>query len=142
MPPYVLDTSVILFVLYHEDGADQVMEILETARGRPRQKGMGIFVPFIALMETEYRLLPRFSPREVEDALVLVESWPITVHESTPEWRHEAAWVKASVPLSVAGAWAASLAMLHHGQLVHKDPEFDQVDGLEMVRLPYKKGTA
>ena len=138
MPPYVLDTSAILSVLYLEDGADQVTEILDAAQGHSRREEMGIFVPFIALMEVEYWLLRRLAPREVEDTLFLVETWPIQIFESTPEWRHEAARIKATVPLSLADAWVASLATLHHGQLVHKDPEFDQVDGLEMLRLPYK----
>ncbi len=64
------------------------------------------------------------------------------VRESTPEWRHEAARVKATSRLSLADAWVSSLAILYRGQLIHKDPEFDQVDGLEMLRLPYKTGTA
>ena len=142
MPLYVLDTSAIFSVLYHEDGADQVMEILNTLRGRSHQEGMGILVPFVALMEVEYWLLRRLSPSEVEESLVLVDSWPIRVRESTPEWRHQAARVKAMSRLSLADAWVAALAILQRGMLVHKDPEFDQVDGLEMLRLPYKKGTA
>ena len=139
MPSYVLDTSAILCVLFEEDGTHQVVEIIQTARAQPQTD---LLVPFIALMETEYRLLRQLAPREVEEALILVESWPIRVRESTPEWRHEAARVKATSRLSLADAWVSSLAILHRGQLVHKDPEFDQVDGLEMLRLPYKKGTA
>ncbi len=93
---------------------------------------------FIALMETEYWLLTRLSTREAQETLFLVESWPVQVQESSSDWRHEAARVKATASLSVADAWIASLAMLRQGELVHKDPEFDQVDGLKMIRLPYK----
>ena len=46
--------------------------------------------------------------------------------------------VKAKGSLSVADAWIASLAILHQCELVHKDPEFDRVNELTVIRLPYK----
>ncbi len=134
---YVLDTSAIMCVLFQEDGAETVMEILRRSTGSPEQDD-AVFVPFIALMETEYWLLRRLSTREAEETLFLVENWPLEVQESNPDWRHVAAKVKARGSLSVADAWIASLAILHQCELVHKDPEFDQVDELAVVRLPYK----
>jgi predicted nucleic acid-binding protein len=47
-----------------------------------------------------------------------------------------AAEVKSRGGLSVADAWIASLALLHDAELVHKDPEFDAVEGLRAHRLP------
>ena len=47
----------------------------------------------------------------------------------------EAARVKASGQLSLADAWMAALALLHDAQLVHTDPEFDNVAGLRSVKL-------
>jgi predicted nucleic acid-binding protein len=137
MPPYVLDTSAILCVLLEEDGTDRVVGIIQSARAELQAD---LLVPFIALMEVEYHLLRLRSPREAEAVLMMVESWPIRVLESTPQWRHEAARIKATVRLSVADAWVAALAMLHQGTLVHKDPEFERVDGLRVLRLPYKGG--
>lgn len=137
---FVLDTSAIMCLLFQEEGADQVVEILETAGNGGVQDEPQVLVPFIALMETEYWLRRRLLAREVETTLLLIESWPIQVMESTPEWRHEAARVKAAVSLSVADAWIASLATLRQGELVHKDPEFEQVAGLKMLRLP-RRGT-
>ncbi len=134
---YVLDTSAIMCVLFQEDGAEAVMEILRKSTGRPEQEDV-VLVPFIALMETEYWLLRRLSTREAEEALFPVENWPVEVQESSPDWRRVAAKVKAKGSLPVADAWIASLAILHQCELVHKDPEFDQVDELTVVRLPYK----
>ncbi len=138
MNSYVLDTSAIMCVLFQEDGAEMVMEVLRKSHGQPEQVDAPVLVPFIALMETEYWLLRRLSAREAEETLFLVENWPVEVQESSSDWRHEAARVKATASLSVADAWIASLAILHQSELVHKDPEFDQVDGLKMIRLPYK----
>ncbi len=63
MSSYVLDTSAIMCVLFQEDGAEMVMEILRKSAGRPEQDD-AVLVPFIALMETEYWLLRRLSTRE------------------------------------------------------------------------------
>lgn len=140
MPVYVLDTSAIMCVLFQEDGADQVVEILDAANDTTRGARTVVFAPFLALMELEYSLLRQLSPREVEGALFLVETWPLQVVESSPEWRHEAAHVKATASLSVADAWIAALAILREGELVHKDPEFDQLAALKARRLPYRTG--
>ncbi|MFH1141751.1 MAG: PIN domain-containing protein [Chloroflexota bacterium] len=139
MPPYVLDTSAIMCILFQEEGADQVVELLEAARLAPGQERPWVLLPFVSLMEVEYWLLRRLSPREVERNLVLVENWPAQVQESSPGWRHQAARVKAGARLSVADAWIAALAIQEGGVLVHKDPEFDQVGGLQSLRLPYQR---
>ncbi|MSQ07019.1 MAG: type II toxin-antitoxin system VapC family toxin [Dehalococcoidia bacterium] len=138
MAVYVLDTSAIMCVLYQEEGADRVVEILEASQARPVEDRREVVVPFIALMELEYWLRRRLAPREVDQVLILVENWRVQVVESNPEWRHVAARVKARGSLSLADAWIAALAMLYQGELVHKDPEFDQVAELKSLRLPYK----
>ena len=71
--------------------------------------------------------------------LQLVRAWPVVLAESDADWRHEAARVKASTSLSVADAWIGALALLHGAILVHKDPEYDAVDGLLAERLPYDR---
>ena len=139
MAPYVLDTSAILCVLYQEEGADQVVEILGTTQGGDQPRGISVLVPFVALMEVEYWLLRRLTVGEVERTLLLIQRWPVEIAESNEEWRHRAARVKAVNPLSLADAWIASLAMLHGAELVHKDPEFDLVTGLESRHLPYRQ---
>jgi predicted nucleic acid-binding protein len=85
-------------------------------------------------MELEYKLL-RHSERVAEHSLALVLNWPVTVQESSPQWRSEAARIKASARVSVADAWIAGLALLLDAELVHKDPEFDAVPELRALRL-------
>jgi len=138
MSGHVMDTSAILCVLDQEDRADRVLEVLDSARGRSPDASTTVFVPFMSLMEIEYWLQRRLPLREAERIALLVENWPVSVEESTPEWRREAARVKAAYSLSVTDAWIASLAILRDATLVHKDPEFDQVAGLKVERLPSK----
>ena len=129
---YVLDTSAVLAVLKAESGYEKVAEILAEAES---DAGQDLLLPFMAVMETQYRLLRDLPQEEVLAAVRLVEAWPVTVMESTPSWRQRAAEVKSRGGLSVADAWIASLALLHDAELVHKDPEFDNVEGLRSCRL-------
>ena len=134
MAAFVLDTSAVLTILNREDGLDTVLVLLDRAKDLQDV----LYLPFMALMELEYLLLRSLSPEETMAVLALVRAWPVQVLESSEEWRHQAAMTKSQTPLSVADAWIASLALLHHAQLIHKDPEFEQVPNLPMVKLPYK----
>lgn len=128
---YVLDTSALAAAILGEPEGRTVIGVLERARkGRTR-----IGVPFLALMEIEYRLMRSFALREVAGALTYMQQWPVVVVESDEEWRHEAARIKATGGLSLADAWMAALATLSGARLVHKDAEFDRVTGLRSMKL-------
>lgn len=128
---YVLDTSAVLAVVLGEPERRPVLDVLDQARRGRASVGL----PFLALMESEYKLLRWFQPDEVAASLLLIEGWPAAVIESNANWRHEAARVKAEGGLCLADAWMAALAMLSGAQLVHKDKEFDRVAGLRSVKL-------
>jgi predicted nucleic acid-binding protein len=91
-------------------------------------------MPFMTLMEVRYRLLRDYAT-EAAVATALISSWPAQTFESTPEWREQAARVKAGGGLSMGDAWIASLALMHDATLVHKDKEFDRVAGLRSLHL-------
>lgn len=139
MPAYVLDTSALLTVLNDEEGADAVLGILSaTRREEEGSEATTVYLPFMALMELEYLTLRRLSPEEAQKVITMVKAWLVELRESTEEWRSEAAIVKATTSLSVTDAWICGLARLLGAELVHKDPEYDAVDGLRSFRLPYK----
>jgi predicted nucleic acid-binding protein len=135
MTNYVLDTSALLTLFKDEDGAQDVEEILEVC-GKGRSKA---YLPFMSLMEFDYMVLRTQGRSAVDGAIRMVQAWPVEKVESYPEWGRKAAWIKSRVPLSVADAWNAALALILDAELVHKDPEYDQVRGLRHRRLPYKK---
>lgn len=124
---YVFDTSAIVAHLNDEPEADRIEAVLRA----PAR----LMIPFMALMEARYLLLRDRRRDQVEEALRLVEAWPAQIVESAPTWREVAAEVKARGGLSVADAWIASLALLHDAELLHKDPEFDRVEGLRSYPL-------
>ncbi|HUP43326.1 MAG TPA: PIN domain-containing protein [Thermoanaerobaculia bacterium] len=143
MPGYVLDTSALLAVVQDEPGGLEVLEILAGGvAGEVHEPPADetdappVFLPFIALMELEYKLRRRGGPYEAERQSAVIRAWPVELVESSPRWRHAAAQLKATYPLSLADAWIASLAVLRSARLVHRDPEFDAIDGLRSLRLP------
>jgi predicted nucleic acid-binding protein len=100
--------------------------------------GPTLWLPFMAAMEVEYRLHQVRRSDEAVPILEMMGGWPVRLVESDPRWRHEAARIKLNYSLSVADAWIAALALLRGALLVHKDPEFDPIEGLQHLRLPYK----
>jgi predicted nucleic acid-binding protein len=114
--------------------AEIVLNLLEAARSKEAL----VHLPFMALMELEYLSLRRCSQGETQRLLSLVEAWPVEIEHPEVEWRHEAARVKATSPVSVADAWICGLARMLDADLVHKDPEYDAVQNLRTLRLPYK----
>jgi predicted nucleic acid-binding protein len=139
MAVYVLDTSAILAAFKAERGHEEVRRVLRDAR---EQRDIEVYIPFMALMEIQYQFLREMTPRDVDYWLSVAMSWPIGVVESNPIWREEAAHVKARGKISLADSWVASLALLQNAELLHKDPEFDGVEGLKAIRLPYDRDNA
>jgi len=145
VPSYVLDTSALLTLFREEEGVEQVVRILGDRGEMVHEVGEAsrppVYLPFIALMEFEYMTLRKQGLYVMDSAVRLIGSWPVSLVESHADWRKAAARLKSGAGLSLADAWIASLALLLDAELVHKDPEFDQVAGLRALRLPYKPKT-
>jgi predicted nucleic acid-binding protein len=114
--------------LLDESGADEVQRIIQGEEP--------VFLPFMTIMEVDYVLRRVLPAPEVEHYMAALREWPAIIEESSPTWGQRAAEVKSRGGLSMADAWIASLALLHDAELVHKDPEFDDVEGLRSYRLP------
>ena len=115
-------------LIQDEAGADEVQRIVEGEET--------VLLPFMTVMEVQYVLRRRLPESEVATAVAALRDWPASIAESTPQWGERAAQVKSRGGLSVADAWIASLALLQDAELVHKDPEFDAVEGLRAFKLP------
>ncbi len=124
---YVLDTSALVSFLKDEAEADQVEALL-------RQQD-DLLVPFMTLMEIRYVLRREYSITRVDQTIETLRGSGVVIIESNPGWGVVAADVKSRGGLSLADAWIASLALMHDAELVHKDPEFERVEGLRSLRL-------
>ncbi len=132
MAAYVLDTSAILALLNAEAGYQEVGRVLEQAQEEP---GTVVYLPFMALMETEYLMMRRHSREDARRYMAIILGWPAQPVESNAGWRHDAAAIKASGHISLADSWMAALALSLGATLVHKDPEFDRIKTLQTLRL-------
>ena len=132
---YVLDTSAWLTLIEDESGADQVQELLEKARAGE----VVVLVSFMSFMEVYYITLQEQEPAEAQERVNLMAALPVLRVESTQTLSLLAGRLKADHRLSVADAWIAALAQERGATLVHKDPEFEQVEGMvQVLKLPYK----
>jgi ribonuclease VapC len=132
---YVLDTSAWFTLIEDEAGADRVQELLE----RARTGDIVVLVSFMSYMEVYYITLQERDESEAQARLDLIAALPGLRVDSTATLGLLAGELKAKHRLSVADAWIAALAKERNATLVHKDPEFEQVEAtLQMLKLPYK----
>jgi len=134
-PAYVLDTSAWLTLIEDEAGSDAVQQILEQTQAGE----VVVFVSFMSFMEVYYITLQERDEGEARERVNLIAALPVLRMESTESLNILAAELKAMHRLSVADAWIAALAKEREATLVHKDPEFKQVEGeIDVLELPYK----
>jgi len=132
---YVLDSSAWLALIEDEEGADFVQQILEKAKSGE----VDILVSFMSFMEVTYITLQERDLGEADERVNLMAALPITRVESNSSLGILAAKLKAKYRISVADAWIAALAKERNATLVHKDPEFEQIEGvIQALKLPYK----
>ena len=93
----------------------------------------------MSLMEVYYISLQERGQVEAQERVTLLAALPMVRVESSESLGVQAGAFKAAYRLSVADAWIAALAQERDATLVHKDPEFEQVEStIKVVKLPYK----
>ena len=133
---YVLDTSAIFTFTDQEDGAEEVERLL----GAARTDKCRLEICSITLMELYYITLRERGEDQAAKLIALVKSWPVVWVYPDEKTLLQAAKLKASYRLSVDDALILAVAKLHRATLVHKDPEFDAIEGdVPFLSLPFKK---
>jgi predicted nucleic acid-binding protein len=133
-----LDSSAILALLYGEPGVDIVRRLLEDAE---REKALA-YLSAVTLCEIVSSLIKTLGESVARDELAVVLTMPVQIESPTRQHCAEAGWLRGRYTLSTADAVIATQAIAANAELVHKDPEFDQVPGLRHRRLPYKRKSA
>lgn len=133
---YILDSSAFLALFEDEDGSETVHKLLEQAiRGE-----IIVFVSFVSFIEIFYIIFREKGEEEANKQIKLMDQLAITRVESSQELGLIAGKLKATHKISFADAWIAATAIFYNATLVHKDPEFEQVeDKVKVLKLPYKK---
>ena len=130
----VLDTSALIAYIESEKGVDKVQELLLAAKKSRCQ----IYISFISLMEVYYIVWQERGESAAKETIALVKLLPVEIVDSYERLTLRAGWIKAHYRLSLADALVAATAIENEAVVVHKDPEFEQVEGLRLLSLPYK----
>jgi predicted nucleic acid-binding protein len=135
MGKYVFDTSALLTYIENEPGADQIEKLLIEAI----DKDLPIFVSIVSLIEVYYISLKEQSEKIADQRIELLKSLPFHFQNIGQANVKGIGKVKAGNKMSFADACIASLSIKKKAELVHKDPEFENIINLKQLRLPYKK---
>jgi predicted nucleic acid-binding protein len=132
---YVLDTSAIFALWNDEEGADTVEHILHS--------GAPVLVSFMTVMEGRYRLWKNAGKETSDEFSKYLSLLPVRRIDMTDAIFENAIEIKATNSLSVCDSWIIATAIATKSILVHKDPEFEQVKKMVLLKtLPYKgRGT-
>jgi ribonuclease VapC len=122
MTLFCLDTSALLTLRDDEPGADRVEQALEAP--------VRCMACFITRMEVLYRVWKDEGERAGRLAYEQLQALPIDWLEASEPLLISAAQIKATQALSLADAWIAAAALQCGATLMHKDPEFQSIDGL------------
>jgi len=119
-----------------EAGADTVQDLLD----RANKSEILVFVSFVTFTEIFYITLREKGEEEAQKRIKLMDALATTRIESSKELSLIAGRLKAAYRLSFADAWIAATAMFYDAILVHKDPDFEQLeDKLKALKLTYKE---
>ncbi len=129
--PYLLDSSALLTFIEDEPGADRVEGVL---RNQP------CLLPWLALLEVHYITQQERGIDEAERRLALLESLPAEIlGQADTAVLRAASGIKALHRISLADAIMAGFAKARGAVLLHKDPEFQALEGRIVIEnLPYK----
>ena len=132
---WVLDTSALLALDEAEHGADQVESILAEAwLGKAEAHAS-----FVTLTELEYIRTQERDAQQAQELLTFARSQRIRWHHSDDILCSAAAKLKAAHRISFADSFVAALAQQLTGILIHKDPEFNVLNGIiRLHTLPAK----
>jgi len=128
---FLLDTSALMTLIEDEAGANRVEQIIGQGRAT---------LPWPVLLELYYITRQESGPAEADRRYALASRLNVQLLWDMDEPTVlTAGRLKAEHRISFADALIAAFALRTGTILVHKDPEYDALDGvIAMERLPYK----
>lgn len=136
MTEYVFDTSAILSYIENEEGVETIENLLMKALNEEDK----IYISTVTIIEVFYISIQEQGRTIAEERLSLIETLPLIQESLTPNLSKIIGEIKAVKSMSFADCCIAGLSKSKSAILVHKDPEFEQIEGeIKQLKLPYKK---
>jgi len=120
----VLDTWAVLAYLDGEPAAQQVRQVLRTAR----RKQVVVLLSLVSYGECLYVIEREQGFQHAQRAVGIIDQLALHVMPADRPLVFEAAHVKARHPISYADAFSVALARRHDGRVMTGDPEFKAVE--------------
>ncbi len=135
MSAYVFDTSALLAYIENEDGVTTVERILlEAIDGQHT-----LYISVVSAIEVFYISLREQGNMIAYERLQLLKDLPLSQEPVQDDLLTVIGEIKAMHSLSFADCCIAGLARQKAAVLLHKDPEFEQLDqAIIQEKLPYK----
>lgn len=127
---FVLDSWAILAYLEGEPAAQQVRQVLRTAR---RKRAVAL-LSLIAYGECLYVIEREQGLRHAQRAIGIIDQLALRVMPVDRGLVFEAAHVKARYPVSYADAFSVALAKQYGGRVMTGDREFEAVESEVAIR--------
>ena len=136
MNRYVLDTSALLTYIENEQGVEKVERILHEAI----ENKVVLFISIVSCIEIYYISWREQGKKVALERLELIDRLPFRQEKVEKQLIKIAGEIKAKNKISFADSCIAGLAKFRRAKLIHKDPEFEQLENeIEQIKLPYKQ---
>jgi len=136
MSDYVLDTSALLAYIEDEEGAAEVEALLQ----QTVDEEVSLFISVVSCIEIVYISWREQGKDVAIERLRLINDLMITQEPVDDRLTQVIGEIKATHTMSFADCCIAGLAKVKQAILVHKDPEYEQVESeIQQLKLPYKR---
>lgn len=136
MNEYVLDTSALLAYTEDEEGSTEVEALLN----RALDDEIALYISVISSIEEFYISWQEQGEEVAIERLNLIGALSMIQVELDQELVKIIGEIKAKKTISFADCCIAGLAKYKNATLVHKDPEYEEVeDEIKQLKLPYKQ---
>ncbi len=135
MTQYILDTSALITYIENEEGNDQIESLLLQAL----EQQIRLLISVVSTIEVFYISLQEQGQEVALERLKLIQTLPLEQVDVDSSFIQIIGELKATKSLSFADCCIAGLAKSVDAILIHKDPEFEQIeDEVQQLKLPYK----
>jgi ribonuclease VapC len=136
MTAYVLDTSALLAYIENEEGAVEIDGLLRQALDGET----ALHISIVSCIEVFYISWQEQGQAVATERLKLLDDLPVSQEPIDNSLTPTIGEIKATRAMSFADCCIAGLAKFKQATLVHKDPEYEQIEGqVKQLKLPYKQ---
>ena len=136
MTQYVLDTSALLAYIENEEGAADIEALLQKAIADE----IVLYISIVSCIEVFYITWQEQGAEVTAERLKSIDDLIVIQEPVDSQLTKTIGEIKAPRTMSFADCCIAGLAKFKQATLVHKDPEYEQIENeLEQLKLPYKQ---